>query len=502
MIKQGDKGAEREILSRMGNCLSASNNQVQDEETLAERKGVWTRIENILGSEFEDITQYYAVGKVIGKGRFGLIREVACLETHQVFACKSILKNNLKSSSQVSAVRREVAVMDHLKGNEHIIDLEDVFEDKEYIHIIMELCTGDDLFKSVSAVNHYSERDAADAIKSVLEIVEHMHSRNVVHRDIRPQNFLFSKKGEGAKVKAIHFGCSAFYSGHESFADFFGGAQYVAPEVINGAYSYKADLWSCGVILFILLSGTSPFRGANQQETCCRVLRGRPDYTGKAWRYISSGAKKCLKKMLQMNPNKRPTAEEVLQDQWLVENGTASSNPLHNAVFRRFKSFAAMNTLKKESLRLIAYNMPEHEIKDLLRIFYDLDADRDGVITMQELQRGLGRLESALPESDLQSIMDAVDVDQDGVIDYEEFVNTTIRMARSKKEDTLQETFKYFDIDGNGYITKNELLTVLGGRPDADKVGDIMTRVDTDKDGKISFAEYSTMMLQDDDFVD
>lgn len=481
----------------MGNCFTSRSNSIVDKypsKRWRRGKGVWMGIENVLGRDFRNICEFYALGKVIGKGRFGLIREAAHRESKKLFACKSVLKKNLETAEALGGVRREVCVMEHLKANENVVQLEEVYEDKEYIHIVMELCSGDNLLQSVTAVEHYSERDAANTIKSVLEVVAQMHSENIVHRDVRPQNFLFSKRGEGAKVKAIHFGCAAFFNGNEHFEEFFGGAQYVAPEVINGAYSAKADVWSCGVILFILLSGMPPFSGTDERDTFCRVLRGRPDYTGKAWRHISPAAKKCLKRLLHMDPRRRSSAQSLLSDPWLVENGTASTKPIHPVVFGRLKSLTAMDTVNTEALRLIAYNVEKDEITELLHIFRELDSDRRGWITIKELRAGVNELKITLLDEKLELLTDAVDVDQEGAINYEGFVCSVIRLYESKKEDASLEAFKYWDTNGDGCICKKEMVKALGDGFDSEQVEDIIDLADQDGDGVISFSEYKALM--------
>lgn len=471
---------------------------MSDEEELLKRKGR-EKSENILGKKFEGVREFYTIGKVIGEGRYGLTREATCLSTNKMFACKTIMKNSLKLPSQVAAVKRETEVLGHLKGHGHVVALERVIEDKNSIHIIMEHCNGENILKTVSTAKHYSERVAAQAIRIILNIVADLHSKNVIHRDIRPESFLLTENDkEGIKIKAIHFGSSSFFSVNESFQEYFGDALYVAPEVIKGNYCSKADIWSCGVLLFTLLSGLAPFPGENQQEIYCRVVRSNPDYSASIWESISPEAKNCVKKMLQRDPRKRPTAEEILKDPWLAE-GTASTRPLNCAIMERLKTFLPMNALKKETLKVISRRVPTSELNAVREMFFELDLSGTGFITIGELKTGLRRLGTVLPDSQLQLIMEAADVDQDGRVDYDEFIHATVRISRSDEEKNIKKAFKHFDKDRDGYITQSELVAALKKRNDAGEIAEIIAGTDKNQDGLIDFEEYTAMMKAYDD---
>lgn len=483
--------------SKLGWCKMAASDipgrSLANEKVYVKKIG-WTKPDCILQKEYEDVQKFYEFGEIVGKGQFGWTSEVTCLRTKEKFACKSFLKGDLELPSHVAAVRQEVGVMNHLQGYEGMAKLERVFEDERYVHIVMELCEGADLFSSVAYGGQYSEQDAANAIRTILEIVADMHSMNVIHRDIRPDNFLLHKKDRGSKVKATNFGLSSFFEGNEVFRDINGSACYMAPEVIRGRYTYKADVWSCGVILFILLCGRPPYSGLTQETIRFRVLYGIPNYLRLSWLRLSSGAKRCIRRMLQKNASRRPSAREMLKDKWIMKNGTASSKPLNNAVVKRFKRFTAYNSLKKEVLRFVALNLPEVEIEGLRRMFCDIDADGNGKITISELEKGIKHLGAIMSESQLRTIMQAADVDQNGVIDYEEFLTATIHMNRARREETMFKAFKHFDTDDDGFITKEELASILEYNNDTKKVQEIIEQVDEDKDGRINFVEFKRMM--------
>lgn len=225
--------------------------------------------------------------------------------------------SNLRSSRTAvqdrDDVRQEVAIMDHLSGHANVVRLVNAFEDQRNVHIVMELCTGGELFDRIVSRGHYSERTAAQIIKAVVEVVAHCHSMGVVHRDLKPENFLLSSAGNASELKAIDFGLSSFFQPNEYLSDIVGSAYYVAPEVLKKQYSYQCDIWSCGVILYILLCGIPPFYAENETAIFRAVIKGAVDFESHPWPSISTEAKDCVRKMLTRDIHKRATAEQILK---------------------------------------------------------------------------------------------------------------------------------------------------------------------------------------------
>jgi calcium-dependent protein kinase len=210
-------------------------------------------------------------------------------------------------------VRQEVAIMDHLSGHPNVVKLEDVFEDKRNVHMVMEICTGGELFDRIVARGHYSEKSAAQIIRAIVLVVAHCHSMGVVHRDLKPENFLLSCAGSVSELKAIDFGLSTFFQPGKMLSDIVGSAYYVAPEVLRKKYSSQCDIWSCGVILYILLCGIPPFYAETEMAIFRAVIKGDVDFVGHPWPRISPEAKDCVKKMLTRDVNVRATASQILK---------------------------------------------------------------------------------------------------------------------------------------------------------------------------------------------
>ncbi|RCV09554.1 hypothetical protein SETIT_2G039100v2 [Setaria italica] len=432
---------------------------------------------SVLKRDSERLKDLYTLGKKLGQGQFGTTYQCVEKATGKQFACKSIAKRKLVTDEDVEDVRREIQIMHHLSGHPNVVSIVGAYEDAVAVHLVMELCAGGELFDRIIQRGHYSEKAAAQLARVIIGVVEACHSLGVMHRDLKPENFLFVNQKEDAPLKAIDFGLSIFFKPDEIFSDVVGSPYYVAPEVLMKDYGCKVDVWSAGVIIYILLSGVPPFWDADP------------------WPSISESAKDLVRKMLNRNPRKRLTAHEALCHPWVCVDGVAPDKPLDSAVLTRLKQFSAMNKLKKMALRVIAENLSEDEIAGLREMFKMLDTDNSGQITLEELKSGLKRVGANLKDSEITTLMEAADIDNSGSIDYGEFLAATLHLNKVEREDNLFAAFSYFDKDGSGYITYDELQTACEefGIGDA-HLEDIIRDIDQDNDGRIDYNEFVTMM--------
>lgn len=392
-------------------------------------------------------------------------------------------------------LRREILIMYHLSGHKTVVQIKGAYEDPLYVHIVMELCEGGELFDRIIQWGHYSERKAAELTRIIVGVVEACHSLGVMHRDLKPENFLLANKDDDLSLKVIDFGLSIFFKPGQIFTDVVGSPYYVAPEVLCKHYGPEADVWTAGVILYILLSGVPPFWAETQQGIFDAVLKGVIDFDSDPWPLISDSAKDLIRKMLTSRPSDRMTAHEVLCHPWICEHGVAPDRVLDPAVLSRLKQFSAMNKLKKMALRVIAESLSEEEIAGLKEMFQAMDTDNSGAITFDELKAGLRRYGSNLKESEIRALMDAADVDNSGTIDYGEFIAATVHLNKLEREEHLVAAFAYFDKDGSGYITVDELQQACKEHNMSDVfLDDVIKEVDQDNDGRIDYGEFVAMM--------
>ncbi|XP_072988536.1 calcium-dependent protein kinase 12 [Typha latifolia] len=466
--------------------------------TSLSRKRSSAKIGPILEKPMEDVTDHFLLDKELGRGHFGITYLCTERSSGRKYACKSVSKKKLASKSDIEDMRREVTILQHLSGQPNIVEFKGAYEDQESVHLVMELCSGGELFDRIIAKGSYSERKAAAICRDIVTVVSVCHFMGVMHRDLKPENFLLVSKDEDAQLKATDFGLSVFIEEGKVYKDVVGSAYYVAPEVLQRNYGKEIDVWSAGVILYILLCGVPPFWAETEKEIFEEILKGDIDFKSAPWPSISHGAKDLIRKMLTQDPKKRITADEALQHSWLRVDGEASDKPIDSAVFVRMKQFRVANKLKKLALKVIAEDLTGEDIKGLKQIFKNMDTDSSGTITSEELKSGLARLGSNLSEDEIKDLMEAADVDKSGSIDYVEFVTAMMNRHKLEKEENLIKAFQYFDRDGNGYITRDELKHAMKkyGMGDDAIINEVLDDVDTDKDGTISYEEFVDMMIR------
>ncbi|XP_042056589.1 calcium-dependent protein kinase 20-like [Salvia splendens] len=458
------------------------------------------QVESVLQRKTENMKEKFTLGRKLGQGQFGTT--FLCIEkgTNKEFACKTIAKRKLTTPEDVEDVRREIQIMHHLAGHPNVISIVGAFEDAVAVHVVMELCSGGELFDRIIQRGHYTERKAAELARIIVGVVQACHSLGVMHRDLKPENFLFVNQQEESPLQTIDFGLSAFFKPGETFIDVVGSPYYVAPEVLRKHYGQECDVWSAGVIIYILLCGVPPFWDESEQGIFEQVLKGELDFVSEPWPNISESAKDLVRKMLVRDPKKRLTAHQVLCHPWVQVGGVAPDKPLDSAVLSRLKQFSAMNKIKKIAIRVIAESLSEEEIAGLKEMFKMIDVDNSGHITLEELKKGLSRVGAHLKDSEIENLMQAADFDNSGTIDYREFVAAMLHLNKVQKEDHVYAAFSYFDKDGSGYITRDELQQVCEqfGIEDV-HLDDIIGEVDKDNDGRIDYSEFVAMM-QDSSF--
>ncbi|KAJ6744515.1 SERINE/THREONINE-PROTEIN KINASE [Salix purpurea] len=423
----------------------------------------------VLPYKTQNLRDHYNLGRKLGQGQFG----TTFLCTHKTsgikYACKSIPKRKLLCKEDYEDVWREIQIMHHLSEHPHVVRISGAYEDISCVHLVMELCEGGELFDRIVKKGHYSEREAAKLMKTIVGVVEACHSLGVMHRDLKPENFLLHNVEEDAPLKATDFGLSVFYKPGETFCDVVGSPYYVAPEVLRKHYGPEADVWSAGIILYILLSGVPPFWAETEIGIFKQILQGKLDFESEPW--------------------------PILCHPWIVDDRIAPDKPLDSAVLSRLKQFSAMNKLKKMALRVIADRLSEEEIGGLKELFKMIDTDNSGTITFDELKDGLRRVGSELMESEIKDLMDAADIDNSGTIDYGEFLAATVHLNKLEREENLVSAFSFFDKDSSGYITIDELQQACKefGLSEL-HLDEMIKEIDQDNDGQIDYGEFAAMM--------
>merc|ERR1712187_798174 len=376
------------------------------------------------------------------------------------------------------------------------------FEDSKNIYLVMELCTGGELFDRIIDAGHFTEVQAAILMQQIIRAIYYMHENHVCHRDLKPENFIFMTKDplEKSMLKIIDFGLSCSFSADKVLTTKAGTPYYVAPQVLAGKYDQLSDLWSCGVIMYVLLCGYPPFFGETDAEVLSKVRLGNFSFNATDWKNVSEDAKNLIRMLLRMNPRDRYTAEQALNHVWIKNKAPkATGAKLGESMVDNLRGFRSQNKLKKAALHIIANQLNEDQIKALRETFMHLDGNGDGKLTVNEMKEGIQKAGLKEIPHDLQQIMEDVDSDGSGVIDYTEFLAATLDKRVYMKEDVCWSAFRVFDRNGDGKISKEELKQVLGDDTvndvvGADAVAALMKEVDGNGDGMVDFQEFMEMM--------
>ncbi|XP_038994783.1 calcium-dependent protein kinase 28-like [Hibiscus syriacus] len=448
----------------------------------------------------KDFDKRYTIGKLLGHGQFGYTYVAIDKENGDRVAVKKIDKSKMIFPVAVEDVKREVKILEALKGHENMVQFYNAFEDDSYVYIVMELCEGGELLDRILAKkdNRYSEKDAALVVRQMLKVATECHLRGLVHRDMKPENFLFKSTREDSPLKATDFGLSDFIRPGNRFRDIVGSAYYVAPEVLKRRSGPESDVWSIGVITYILLCGKRPFWDKTEDGIFKEVLKNKPDFRRKPWPIISNGAKDFLKKILVKDPRARLTAAQALSHPWVREGGNASDIPVDISVLSNLRQFVKYSRLKQFALSALASTLNEEEIADLRDQFDAIDVDKNGSITLEEMRQALAKdVPWKLKESRVLEILQAIDSNTDGLVDFTEFVAAALHVNQMEEHDSdkwqlrSQAAFEKFDVDRDGFITPEELRLHTGLRCSIDP---LLEEADIDKDGKISLSEFRRLL--------
>lgn len=271
----------------------------------------------------------YKVHKTqLGKGAFSTVRLGENRETHEQVAIKIIEKKNITTENAIKNLNREIQILTRVE-HPNIVVLKDLYDTGDRFLFVMELVTGGELFDRIIEKGSYSEDDARILVKQILQGVAYLHSQGIAHRDLKPENLLLKTKDSDFDVKIADFGLSSFVDSQKMMTAC-GTPAYVAPEVLSsggGGYDKEVDMWSIGVITYILLCGFAPFHGDTVKELLRVVVRGQFSFPSPYWDPISPQAKDFISKLLAKTPAERLTASQALQHVWLKTSGSQISLP-------------------------------------------------------------------------------------------------------------------------------------------------------------------------------
>ena len=452
--------------------------------------------ENMIKITTEPVANYYSIVKDLGHGSYGQVKKVKHKELNEIRAMKITNKKSESSKYEIEILKKI--------SHPNITKIFEIFSDSKKYYIIMEFLEGGELFEAITNIGSFTEASASKVMKQILSAVYYLHSNHIVHRDLKPENIMLTQKPKNGnyQIKLIDFGTAKIFRPGKKMNKFIGTSYYIAPEVLKERYDEKCDVWSCGVILFILLCGYPPFNGNTNVDIFHAIQNQNPIFGGEEWEDITSEAKDLIKLMLRKNPSERLSAEQCLQHKWFRtmqnlernKNQKISKQIQINAI-QHMAKFVHENRFKQAVLQFIStqFNIQKEE-NDLKELFKSMDVTGTGQLSKQEFTKKLMELYGENDgEQMADSIFNSLDMDGSGKISYDEFLSAMINSQKVVTEERLKKAFKMFDKDNSGKLSVLEIRGVFGGTEAQWK--QVIDEVDLNNDGEVDFEEFKIMMI-------
>eukprot|EP00899_Mesostigma_viride_P008123 jgi/Mesvir1/17311/Mv07707-RA.2 len=389
--------------------------------------------------------------------------------TFAAFSKDSISRNYVSAFSSASVEQfkfasfcRELdAEALRISGNGNVVSLGITimfFEKNLQVHLVMELCTGGELFDRIVERGHYSEKASSQIISQIAKGLASLHAANVLHRDMKPENILFLTKDEDSPLKIMDFGLSHISGQTDPLAGLFGSLDYIAPEALESrTFLAAGDIWSLGVILYILLCGYPPFYAKTNRGKQEMIVQAKYDFDDPVWDTVSDSAKSLVKQMIVLDPSKRLTAEQVVNHPW-VRGETAGGSLRNPAVFDRIVRFNARRKFRgaawacvigsqrmiRSSLKsLVGENRLDPEVFVRAQQLF-LERSQDGQsVTLEQFTAVIHELGILQPDASamVPRVFDVFDTNSDGSVDFREFICGLSTMRVPHSEDALKLCF-------------------------------------------------------------
>mmetsp|Transcript_37213 Transcript_37213/g.106291 ORF Transcript_37213/g.106291 Transcript_37213/m.106291 type:complete len:431 (+) Transcript_37213:2-1294(+) len=352
----------------------------------------------------------------------------------------------------------------------------------------MECMEGGELFDRVVDRGVFSEKDAAEALWQMLLALNYIHSHGVVHRDVKLENFMYQRK-DTDNLKLIDFGFAKVWEPSTKLAASCGTLSYVAPEVLGKCYTSQCDMWSLGVVLFILLAGYMPFDGPDSQQITM-IKSGMYDMSEEQWTKVSDSAKELVKKLMVVDPQKRLTAEQALAHPWIEERHKDGSTPhVDKTVVEALCKFAQASKFRRACMSMMAWSLTYEERLSVRDAFLELDQTHQGTIKLWELKNVL-EAKFHMKDEEVARVFQVLNTSHDDEIHYSEFLAAMASSRIQLHDGLLRATFKRFDVDDSGCITRENLQEVLGETFEGAEMAELMRDVHDGCDGPISYEEF------------
>lgn len=457
--------------------------------------------------------------KVLGEGCSGLVVMAKGRTDGRMYALKRIhkLKVQPKVLKQLTAEVEIYLMLDH----PHIAALRDVYETDSEIALLTECCEGGELYSRLSSSGTYAEADAANATHQMLLAVGYLHAHHVVHRDLKLENFLYESSDPNSLLKLIDFGFAKIWDPSTLMMASCGSIAYVSPDVLKGeGYTNKCDLWSLGVIVFMLLVGYPPFHGS-EKDMRANILCANVDWSHKSrWRKVSEDAVDFVKCLLVRDPLQRMDVGEALSHRWIKSRHSDGRPVLDKEALRALRHYADASRVRRAVLQMLAQELAPEETKELRDIFLALDSTGEGTISLSELKLAIrgdesGEGEPAPPASGastpksprtpaarlrraksevIGSLFEVLDANGDEQVYYSDFLAATLDVRKQIRQEAVLSAFNRLDADGSGSISPEDLRQVIGETFEGVNVELLVREADAACKGELTFQDFLSLL--------
>lgn len=433
---------------------------------------------------------YKVMSSILGKGYNGVVRlaESVHMSSKKRFAVKQFKTKGLteRKRQQLDAEIEIFLCMDH----PHIARLVDVYESAASIVVVMECAEGGELFDRVTQ-KRLSEDEAADATRQVLLALNYIHSHGIVHRDLKLENILYDTKG-GNHLKLIDFGFSKFLDSNGRLHTSCGTMAYIAPEVLKKSYTSQCDLWSLGVITFILLSGHMPFYGGDGIQD--DILDGSYVMKPAHWKSVSKSAQDFTRALLTVDPRKRLDAKTALQHGWVAKSRIAGKAQINSSIIDALLLWRTAPKFHRACMLMMAWLLPSEQQATVRDSFLELDKHHDGAICLNDL-RDVMVNKFRIAEDEVLEVFRLLDTTHHHEIHYSEFLAAMMSSYIDLTDDLLLNTFHHFDTSNTGAVSAEDFRMLLGDTFEGESVDDLYAaflaeaKIDS-PDGHLSCEEF------------
>ena len=445
----------------------------------------------------------YKIEELIGKGEFSLVYK-ATLKSNGDLRAFKVIKKDERNFHKSKELLKEIELLEET-DNPYIVKMYEFYDCPRAICLINEYLKGGSIYDKLKKEKKFSEFNTAIVIFQVLSALSFCHSQKIIHRNLNLTNILIDiQKDHFTHIKIIDFSTSAKMVKGAEMEESKSNIKYTAPEVLAGKYNETRDIWSVGVIMYILLTGIYPFDGKDILKIKAQIELCNVNYNNENLQKCSKECIDLLKELLNKDKN-RISAQKAITHIWfknlnIKERLTFLPFEKIKKVLEQIMKFKPKKTLQKLCLAYLVRNFDDESVDDASNVYLQIDCNNDGKIDEKEfviqLKSIIEKTGEKIDENYLKKVFENIDIDKSGTVEYSEFVAASVEKELILKEENLKESFDFFDKNKNGLINLEDLRVVFKKFKgfSQEEFNSIVSDVDVDENNEIDFEEYKNVM--------